>query len=46
MMAAELGHTQIIKLLLAQGPRRPEGQGGKTAADLADPAVRSCWNDS
>jgi uncharacterized protein len=42
MMAAELGHTHIIKLLLAQGATPDlKDHEGKTAADLADPAVRA-----
>ena len=42
MMAAELGHTHIIKLLLAQGATSDlKDHEGKTAADLADPAVRA-----
>jgi ankyrin repeat protein len=42
MMAAELGHAQIIKLLLAHGAAADRKDNeGKTAIDLAEPAVRS-----
>jgi uncharacterized protein len=42
MMAAELGHGEIIKLLLARRATADlKDKEGKTAADLADPAVRS-----
>jgi len=42
MMAAELGHGDIIKLLLARRASTDlKDKDGKTAADLADPAVRS-----
>ena len=42
MMAAELGHGEIVKLLLARGAMADlKDKEGKSAADLAEPAVRS-----
>ena len=41
MMAAELGHGDVIKLLLARGAADARDNEGKTAAELADPAVRA-----
>jgi uncharacterized protein len=40
MLAAELGHADVIKLLLARGAAADlRDHEGKTAAELADPAA-------